>query len=149
MKTAIQPPSPEAQPGDVAPLRGYRYDIQALRGLAVLVVVLFHAEILLPGGFVGVDVFFVISGFVIGRVLLGQLSSTERGMFRSFYIRRARRILPALGLMLTVVVLVAPLLTPTGAANATRKTGIAAALFSANGYLYGATGAATSPRRPT
>lgn len=69
----------------VAPLGGFRSDVQALRGLAVLVVVLYHAQIVLPGGFVGVDVFFVISGFVIGRLLLAQFTSTGAVSFRSFY----------------------------------------------------------------
>jgi len=122
------------------PLRGFRPDIQALRGLAVLAVVLYHAGRLLPGGFVGVDVFFVVSGFVIGRRLLALLSSSDRVTFASFYVHRARRILPALGLMLAVVVLLAPLLAPIGANSVTSSTGIAAALFSANAYLYRTTG---------
>jgi peptidoglycan/LPS O-acetylase OafA/YrhL len=122
------------------PLRGFRPDIQALRGLAILAVVLHHAGSLLPGGFVGVDVFFVISGFVIGRRLLTLLSSSHRMTLASFYVHRARRILPALGLMLAVVVLLAPLLAPIGANSVTSPTGVAAALFSANAYLYRVTG---------
>jgi peptidoglycan/LPS O-acetylase OafA/YrhL len=129
-----------AEERTTVPLRGFRPDIQALRGLAVLAVVLYHAGSLLPGGFVGVDVFFVISGFVIGRRLLALLSSSPRMTFASFYAHRARRILPALGLMLAVVVLLAPLLAPIGANSVTSPTGIAAALFSANAYLYRVTG---------
>jgi peptidoglycan/LPS O-acetylase OafA/YrhL len=122
------------------PLRGFRPDIQALRGLAVLVVVLYHAGRLLPGGFVGVDVFFVISGFVIGRRLLALLESPHRTSLVSFYVHRARRILPALGLMLAVVVLLAPVLAPIGAESVTARTAVAAALFGANVELYRETG---------
>ncbi len=72
-----------------------RKDIQFLRGIAVLAVVIYHAGILsLEGGFLGVDVFFVISGFLI---TLGLLKGMENGgfSFKEFYIRRAKRLLPA------------------------------------------------------
>lgn len=74
----------------------YRPEIDGLRAIAVLPVILFHADFeTFSGGFVGVDVFFVISGFLITTILLGDL---ERGSFSiaHFYERRARRILPAL-----------------------------------------------------
>ena len=116
--------------------RRYRYDVQALRGLAVLLVVLFHAGLPVHGGFVGVDVFFVISGFVIGTLIVAELGSTSALRFRSFYTRRARRLLPALAVMLGVVVITAPLLAPIGAKPYTTPTAIAASLFSANIYLY-------------
>ena len=121
------------------PLEGFRPDVQALRGIAVLIVVLFHAEWLLPGGYVGVDVFFVISGFVIGRGLLRGLGRGEGVGYRSFYTRRARRLLPALSALLFVVVLTSPLLAPLAARSTATKTGIAADLFSANLYLFRAT----------
>ena len=116
---------------------GYRGDIQAMRGLAVLVVVIFHAGFGLPGGFVGVDVFFVISGFVITGVIQRQLEVTGSLRFADFYARRARRILPALALM-TIVVLVVSIfvLSPTGAQQNAAKTGAAASVFSGNIYLY-------------
>lgn len=120
----------------LAPLTGHRTDIQVLRGLAVLLVVLYHADVVFPGGYVGVDVFFVISGFVIGRLLVHELTTTDRLSFRAFYARRFRRILPALALMLIVVVLLAPLLAPIGAADVTNATAAASALFSANFYLF-------------
>lgn len=75
---------------------GHRPDIDGLRGLAVSLVVLFHAwPPLLPGGFAGVDVFFVISGFVVGRMVQRQL---ERGTFstKDFFVRRINRLAPAL-----------------------------------------------------
>ena len=80
----------------------YRGEIDGLRAIAVIVVIVYHAEFLLagrtilPGGFVGVDIFFVISGYLITRILLRELDATGRIDFRRFYERRARRILPAL-----------------------------------------------------
>ncbi|TGN94702.1 acyltransferase family protein [Burkholderia sp. USMB20] len=74
----------------------FRSDIQGLRAIAVLSVVLFHAnKSLIPGGYVGVDIFFVISGYLISRTILGEI---ERGEFSiaEFYRRRVRRIFPAL-----------------------------------------------------
>jgi len=78
----------------------YRADIDGLRALAVLSVVLFHAfPEMLPGGFVGVDVFFVISGFLITRILITDLKSNQFSLV-NFYGRRIRRIFPALILVL-------------------------------------------------
>lgn len=75
---------------------GIRTDIQALRAVAVTLVVVFHVwPKFLPGGFVGVDVFFVISGFLITSLLLSEVESTGRIAIVAFWARRARRILPA------------------------------------------------------
>lgn len=74
----------------------YRPEIDGLRAIAVLPVILFHAGIgLFSGGFVGVDVFFVISGYLITKIILGELEQNKFGLLK-FYERRARRILPAL-----------------------------------------------------
>ena len=74
----------------------FRLDVQGLRALAVLFVVIYHTNATwLPGGYVGVDVFFVISGFLITNHLLTELSRSGRISFASFYAKRARRILPA------------------------------------------------------
>jgi len=113
-----------------------RPDIQGLRALAVLLVIAFHAGLPFPGGFTGVDVFFVISGFVITGTLLAELSSTGRISFSRFYVRRIRRLLPALALVLVFVVLVGALADPVGAQHIAAMTGIFASFFSANGYLY-------------
>ena len=111
----------------------HRRDIQGLRALAVLFVVAFHADLPIPGGFVGVDVFFVISGFVIAAMLQRELDGGGGVDFVRFYTRRFRRLLPALAVTFTVVALVSlVLLSPLGPLQATARTGIAASLFSAN-----------------
>jgi peptidoglycan/LPS O-acetylase OafA/YrhL len=84
----------------------YRSDIDGLRAVAVLAVLIFHLGMPLHGGFVGVDVFFVISGFLIGSIILGQVSAGTF-TFSSFYERRIRRIFPALMAMLAVTCLLA------------------------------------------
>src|SRR5690606_27920796 len=82
----------------------YRYDIEGLRAIAVLLVVVFHInEALIPGGFIGVDLFFVISGYVITqRIYIDGLNSTSD--FAEFYRRRIRRITPIM-LFVTAVTL--------------------------------------------
>ena len=73
----------------------YRPDIDGLRALAVIGVILFHADLGLSGGFVGVDVFFVISGFLITSLILKDIKSNQFSLL-GFWERRARRIFPAL-----------------------------------------------------
>ncbi|MDU8929420.1 acyltransferase family protein [Alisedimentitalea sp. MJ-SS2] len=80
----------------------YRHEIDGLRAIAVLAVIIAHTGLgVLPGGYAGVDVFFVISGFLITGIILRDLER-DRFSFKAFYLRRARRILPALFLVLTV-----------------------------------------------
>ncbi len=79
-----------------ASLQGFRPDIEGLRALAVAGVVAFHFGLTaLPGGFAGVDIFFVISGYLITRQLAGEIAETGRLDLLRFYARRARRLLPA------------------------------------------------------
>ncbi|MBV8447403.1 MAG: acyltransferase, partial [Hyphomicrobiales bacterium] len=73
----------------------YRADIDGLRALAVLAVISFHLNFGVSGGFLGVDVFFVISGYLITRIIVAGIE-TEEFSILEFYARRARRILPAL-----------------------------------------------------
>ena len=90
-------------PGD----RRFRPDIEGLRAVAVLLVVFYHAGVGgLSGGYVGVDVFFVISGFVITGVLLRERASTHRTSLVSFYGRRSRRINPAATVVIVITVVV-------------------------------------------
>jgi len=74
--------------------------LDGLRAIAVSTVILFHLTPgLLPGGYIGVDIFFVISGFLITTLLLRERAATDRIVLRSFWVRRARRLLPALALV--------------------------------------------------
>ena len=91
----------------------YRSEIDGLRALAVIPVILFHAGFeLFSGGFIGVDVFFVISGYLITTIIINDLSNNRFSLIH-FYERRARRILPALFFMLAICIPVAwILMTP-------------------------------------
>ena len=90
-----------------------RPEIQALRALAVLTVVLYHVwPAAMPGGFIGVDVFFAISGFLITAHLLREVEATGRLSLWGFWARRARRLLPAALLTLLVCALGTILLVP-------------------------------------
>ncbi len=112
--------------------RAFRPDVEGLRAIAVLLVVLYHAGISrLSGGYVGVDVFFVISGFVITGVLLRERSSTGRTSILAFYGRRCRRILPAATLVIVVTVVMAYVLLGI-VADRTSTDGAWAAVFMAN-----------------
>jgi peptidoglycan/LPS O-acetylase OafA/YrhL len=85
------------------PERTFRPDVEGLRAIAVILVVLYHAQIPgVPSGFVGVDVFFVISGFLITGLLLRERVATNSTSITRFYARRARRILPASSLVVLV-----------------------------------------------
>lgn len=86
----------------------FRPDVEGLRGIAILFVLLFHAELApVPGGFVGVDVFFVISGFLITGLLLRERERSGRIDLVGFYGRRVRRLLPAALLAVAVILPVA------------------------------------------
>ncbi len=86
--------------------RKFRPDIEGLRAVAVGLVVLGHARVPgFEGGYIGVDVFFVLSGFLITGLLLRERASTGSISMAGFYARRARRILPAASIVLVVTVL--------------------------------------------
>lgn len=119
-----------------------RQDIQALRGIAVLVVVLFHAGLPVPGGFTGVDVFFVISGYVITAMLVRELNDYGRIRFRRFYERRIRRLIPALTLVITATLSLTFLLGSPfdNQQEITAQTGIGAITMTANAVVFINTG---------
>ncbi|HYO40126.1 MAG TPA: acyltransferase family protein [Nocardioidaceae bacterium] len=92
--------------------RSYRPDIEGLRAVAVLTVVLYHAGLGLPGGYVGVDVFFVISGFLITRQLVGSVEARGIAALPVFYAHRVRRLLPAAVLVVIATVAAARMWAP-------------------------------------
>lgn len=118
-----------------------RPDIQGLRALAVLLVVAFHAGLPVPGGFVGVDVFFAISGFVITAMLMREWAAHGRLRLGTFYLRRFLRLTPALAVTVAAVAVASFLLQNAyGAQQTTARTGLGAMLLSANYVLAAATG---------
>ena len=117
----------------VDPGNCFRSDIEGLRALAVLLVLLYHSGIdALAGGYVGVDVFFVVSGFLITGLLWTELRQSARVSLVSFYARRARRLLPAAVLVLvTTLVASVALLSPLQAREVVSDA-TAAAFYVAN-----------------
>ncbi|MFB7476888.1 acyltransferase family protein [Kitasatospora sp. NPDC056184] len=99
-------------PGPAPRAAGFRPDIEGLRAVAVLAVLAFHAAVPgLAGGFVGVDVFLVISGYLITGLLLREATTTGRIRLGEFFSRRARRLLPSAAIVLGAVALVGAWLT--------------------------------------
>lgn len=118
----------------------HRRDIEGLRAVAVLVVVAYHAGITgFAGGFIGVDVFFVISGFLITSLLLNEKISTGRIDLREFYARRIRRLLPISTVVLVVSTLSALVLLPSTSFSSLGSDVVAAAGFVVN-MLFAARG---------
>lgn len=112
-----------------------RNDIQGLRALAVLAVILFHMNSSwLPGGFLGVDIFFVISGFIITRLLRDQHAS-GRFSYRQFYLSRARRIIPAYLALIVISSLGFAVLLTKGDFRAFFDSAKAALIFNSNHYF--------------
>lgn len=110
----------------------YRPEIDGLRALAVVPVIFFHAGLpWLSGGFVGVDIFFVISGYLITTIILGDLNAGTFS-FRNFYERRARRILPALVLVMTVCIPLAWVLLAPLDMRSFAQSLVATSLFASN-----------------
>lgn len=123
--------SPRAGNG-TAPRRPFRADIQGLRAFAVLAVLADHLFGWPNGGFIGVDVFFVISGFLITGLLLREQERSGSISFARFYERRIKRILPASLVTLAVTVVAAWTLLPRSRAAATTVDGVWSALFAGN-----------------
>ncbi|HRK47419.1 MAG TPA: acyltransferase, partial [Nocardioides sp.] len=112
---------------------GFRQDIQGLRALAVVLVILDHADIgPFHGGFIGVDVFFVISGFLITGLLVSEAERTGRASLLGFYARRARRILPAATLVIVVTVVASILFLSAVEATGVIQDALWATFFLAN-----------------
>ncbi len=127
----------------------YVAGIDGLRAIAVLAVIVFHVEFLrfLPGGFTGVDMFFVISGYVISRSLAEKGQRPLRTFLLQFYQRRLLRILPALLLVLTASVLISALIIPpVWLSSQNEDTGLAAFLGLSNLVLAWQTDSYFSPK---
>ena len=120
-------PEPTAEPS------AYRPDIEGLRAVAITLVVLFHIGFpMLTGGFIGVDVFFVISGYVITGLLMRERTRTGSTSLLDFYGRRVRRILPAATLVILCATAAAYLLVGSGFGRQTANDGRWAAAFLVN-----------------
>ena len=115
----------------------HRRDVQGLRAFAVVAVVLNHAfPWMLSGGYVGVDIFFVISGFVITGLIRRGLASGDFS-FKQFYVRRIYRLFPALALCVAVTaVLSAVFVSPVGIQAQSAVTGLAAVFWMSNFSLW-------------
>jgi peptidoglycan/LPS O-acetylase OafA/YrhL len=125
--------------------RDYRPDVDGLRAVAVLPVVLFHAGVGgFPGGYVGVDVFFVISGYLITRILLRELECGDYSVLR-FYARRVRRIFPALFALLAAVTAAGWFLLLPREYNDLGNALAAATFFYSNYHFMGETGYFAAP----
>jgi peptidoglycan/LPS O-acetylase OafA/YrhL len=110
-----------------------RTDIEALRALAILLVVAFHCRIVgIPGGFVGVDVFYVLSGYLITGLLVAEVDRTSRLSLLQFYARRVRRLLPAASLVLLVTLLFGAMVLAPQELNLTARAARATALYVSN-----------------
>ena len=118
----------------------YRSDIDGLRAVAVLLVLLFHLDpTSFSGGFVGVDVFFVISGYLMTRLITDEIGAGSFSII-GFYARRCRRILPALLVMLSLVVPASYVMLAPDEYRALGSSAIAAALSFSNLFFYRNTG---------
>ncbi len=118
----------------------YRRDIDGLRAVAIIPVVLYHAGVLpVSGGYVGVDIFFVISGFLITGVIAREVDAGAFSLIH-FYERRARRILPALMLMMTTVLAAAAILYLPADFSKVPRAALSTTLFLSNAYFFHETG---------
>lgn len=123
---------------EIQPPRGWTYvpGLDGLRALAVMAVLCFHDGISwFQGGLLGVDVFFVISGFLISSLLIGELRRTGTLSFTGFYERRARRLLPALFITLLGISLYAVFWAPAGTLHAVRDDALATLTYVSNWHF--------------
>ncbi len=110
------------------------HQIQALRALAASLVVLFHAK-LSPGGFIGVDIFYVISGYLITGIIIKEIGNTGKFNYGAFYLRRAKRLLPASLSILALTAVFSWLVLPPTVRSDLGRDVLAASLYVSN-YLF-------------
>jgi peptidoglycan/LPS O-acetylase OafA/YrhL len=113
----------------------YRPEIDGLRALAIIPVLLYHFGFFVPGGFLGVDVFFVISGFLITSILLKELSQNSFSL-SNFYVRRAKRILPVMVVVTIATLVCVPFVSFPWQVKTISMSALASLLFVANAYFY-------------
>ena len=120
----------------------YRPEIDGLRAIAVVAVIIYHAKInflgyqIFRGGYLGVDIFFVISGYLITSIIFREIQQKKSFSFRNFYLRRARRILPGLFFLILCCIPISWfVLMPTGFVDFAKSI-IYSLGFSSNFYFY-------------
>ena len=127
------PPVPPRALHDAPRSATFRPDIEGLRSVAVLLVLVYHAKFgVASGGLIGVDVFFVLSGFLITSLLLRELATTGTISLANFWARRARRLLPASGLVLVVTLVAGRVVLDGLSQGDLARDAVAASLFVAN-----------------
>jgi peptidoglycan/LPS O-acetylase OafA/YrhL len=129
----VAPAPGDRRPGSVG--LGYRPALDGVRALAVLAVIAYHTTSHLPGGYLGVDAFFVLSGYLITTLLVRERARTGRIALGRFLARRARRLLPALLLMVVAVAVVIRLTAPVETWSARRSDLLSTLLYYANWHF--------------
>lgn len=127
----------DGEPASVSGTRlGHQPAIDGIRGVAVLAVVLYHAGVgWMGGGFLGVDAFFVVSGFLITTLLVDERAATGRIRFGAFWIRRVRRLLPAFLLLIVGIAGYIRWIAPAEAARSIRDDAVASLLYVSNWWF--------------
>jgi peptidoglycan/LPS O-acetylase OafA/YrhL len=129
-------PMPAAEQSPAVGLKRSRPDIEGLRAVAILLVVAFHAGVPgLAGGFIGVDVFFVLSGYLITSLLVREAAQTGRLDLLRFYARRARRLLPAAALVLLTTLVIGRLVSSPLEMKRLGATALATSVYASNIYF--------------
>ena len=119
-----------------SPYSAYQPEIEGLRALAVVAVIINHFnKDILPGGYLGVDIFFIISGYVISLSMMNRITKNFSEFFMEFYVRRIKRLLPALVVCVVITSLIVCLVDPNPKISV--KTGIASLFGLSNLYLLG------------
>ena len=137
-RTLAEPSTPKTDPSKTRTRSEYRPDIDGIRGAAAIMVMGFHAHVPgFEGAYIGLDLFFVVSGYVITGLLMYEYQRTGGIKWGAFYARRARRLIPAKATMLIGVLILSYIVaTPTGSQQQTAKSAAAAAGFVSNFFFW-------------
>ncbi len=122
-------------------LPDYRPEVDGLRGIAVIAVILYHLNSdWIPGGYLGVDVFFALSGFLITQLLYNEFKRKSKIQLTDFYVRRIKRLFPAFAAMILFCMILAPALMLPKQMNSFYMSAISALTFTSNYYFFWFTG---------